>query len=222
MQDLKDFIKQYLEQYEHGNIGDIMQYLMERNLFIEETLSSLRNKVEEILRSMKNVHFSDSTRNFTFENVNLSRFPMINEFASHQCLLSGTILQNSPGLNLNAVSKFIKERIDKLGKYSCSVSTVDDENSHLNGFFETTLIQVSFFMNQKEFTIKSMMRSQITSKEPFIYYAASLPNNSIRKERFSYMPLNFGIYLIFDIINEYIRSKEQKLELKVDFLEFIQ
>lgn len=218
MEDLKRIIVQFVEENEEGNINDIIKYLFKKNIKIQESLSKIQESVEIILKSLNNVKFSDSTKNFyfiqDFQNSSLS----FNEFSSYQDVIVGRILNNEEKeIDFSLFYQYLNEKVYDLGKLSL---TDPNQKINIDGFFDTEIVQASFQINQNQFTIRSMMKSINVCSEPLLNFISKLSNRSVKREKSIYIPLNYGLFLVYENFKLFLNKYNPNIDIVIDVLEY--
>ncbi len=215
MEDIKEFIIQYIEENEEGNINDIIKFVIKRNIELKENLSKLQESIELILKSLNFVRFSEITKKFYFipKQMHLN-----NKFVSYKNHIIADIINNfKREIDFKQFFEFLKRKVGYLGKLT-QINT--DTKERVDGFFETDIIQVSFNINQTRFMVTSMMKSSFESPEPLFSYLTTIPNESVKKDRSIYIPLNFGLFLIYKIFSDYLKLTYSELKLQVYDIEY--
>ena len=215
MEDIKEFIIQFIEENEEGNINDIIKFVIKRNIELKENLSKLQESIELILKSLSFVRFSEITKKFYFihEQTHLN-----NKFVSYKNHIIADIINNfKREIDFRQFYEFLKRKVGYLGKLT-QINT--DTKESIDGFFETDIIQVSFTINQTRFMVTSMMKSSFESPEPLFSYLTTIPNESIKKDRSIYIPLNFGLFLIYKNFSDYLKLIYSELKFQVYDIEY--
>ena len=218
MEDLKRIIVQFVEENEEGNINDIIKYLFKKNIKIQESLSKIQESVEIILKSLNNVKFSDSTKDFYFIQDFQNSLLSFNEFSSYQDVIVGRILNNEEKeINFSLFYQYLNEKVDDLGK----LSLIDPKQKiNIDGFFDTEIVQVSFQINQYQFTIRSMMKSINIYNEPLLNFISKLSNRSVKREKSIYIPLNYGLFLVYENFKLFLNKYNPNIDIVIDVLEY--
>ena len=218
MEDLKRIIVQFVEENEEGNINDIIKYLIKRNITIQESLSKIQESVEIILKSLKNVKYSDSTKSFYFIHNTPNTSISFNEFSSYQVLIVGRILNNEEnGIDFSFFNQFLNNKLYDLGNLS---SIAPNQKMNIDGFLNTELVQVSFQINQNQFTIRSMIKSINIYNEPLLNYISKLSDRSVKREESINIPLNYGLYLLYENFKSFLNKYNPNINIVIDVLEY--
>jgi len=219
MEDLKRIIVQFVEENEEGNINDIIKYLFKKNIKIQESLSKIQESVEIILKSLNNVKFSDSTKDFYFIQDFQNSLLSFNEFSSYQDVIVGRILNNKEKeIDFSLFYQYFNKKVYDLGK----LSLIDPKQKiNIDGFFDTEIVQVSFQINQNQFTISSMMKSIDIYSEPLLNFISKLSNRSIKREKSIYIPLNYGLFLVYENFKLFLNKYNPNIDIVIDVLEYI-
>ncbi len=215
MEEIKDFIIEYVEENEEGNVNDIINFVLKRNIELRDSLSKLQESIEFILKSLNFVRFSEVTKKFYLiaEQVQLE-----NNFFSYKNHIIGDIVKNDKGkIDFKGFFELFYKNVRRLGKLTRTNSEIKE---NLNGLFETDVIQVSFNMNQRKIHITSMMKSSFESPQPLFNYLTNISNESIKKDRSVYIPLNYGLYLVYKNFIDYLKDFHPKLKIQVYDIEF--
>lgn len=215
MEEIKDFIIEYVEENEVGNINDIIKFVLKRNVELKENLSKLQESIELILKSLNFVRFSEVTKKFYLiaEQVQLE-----NKFFSYKNHIIGDILKNDKGeIDFKGFFEFFYNNVRHLGKLTRTNSEIKE---NINGLFDTDIIQVFFSIDQKRIHITSMMKPSFESPQPLFNYLANISNESIKKDRSVYIPLNYGLYLVYKDFIDYLKDFHPKLNVQVYDIEF--
>lgn len=221
-EDYKDYVIEYIEEYQKGNINDIIRYLIEKNILIQN-LAKFKELIEKILKELtthKKINYSPTTQNFLSKTApKLEYYPIKNELISYQNFISGQIINytDESFLNFESLNEVLLNSLESLGTYECI--SVDNKKNILIATFKSSLIQTHLNITNDTFSIRSQMKPLITESEPIILYISNL-NKTLKKEKCTYIPLNYGIYLIYEIILDFIKKNYKNLDLKINFLEF--
>ena len=111
----------------------------------------------------------------------------------------------------------MKEKLSIFGKIN--VNEPDNQNNYITGFFEFNDSIFNFIFNEKTFNIRGMMKEIIEEQDPFLEYLFSLPKG-FKKEYGSYIPLNFGLYLIYKSFMDSIKLLPYDFKIAIDYLEY--
>ena len=99
--------------------------------------------------------------------------------------------------------QYLNEKVDDLGK----LSLIDPKQKiNIDGFFDTEIVQVSFQINQYQFTIRTMMKSINIYNEPLLNFISKLSNRSIKREKSIYIPLNYGLFLVYENLKLFLKT----------------
>ncbi len=221
-EDYRDFVIEYIEEYQKGNINDILRYLIDKNILVQN-LVKFKEIIEQILKELtahEKITYYPNTQNFLSKSTpKLEYYPIKNELISYQNLISGQIINytDESSLNFESLNEVLLNSLESLGTYECI--SVDDNKKILLSTFKSSLIQTHLNITNDSFSIRSQMKPLITESEPIILYISNL-DKTLKKEKCTYIPLNYGIYLIYDILSNFIKKRNKNLRLKINFLEF--
>jgi len=215
MEEIKDFIIEYVEENLEGNVNDIINFVLKRNIELKESLSKLQESIELILKSLDFVRFSEVTKKFY---LIAKQAQLENKFFTYKNHIIGDIVKNEKGeIDYKGFFEFFYKNVRYLGKLTRTNSEVKE---NVNGLFESDVIQVSFIMNQNKIHITSMMKPSFESPQPLFNYLKNISNESIKKDRSVYIPLNYGLYLVYINFKDYLKEFHPKFNLHVYDIEF--
>ncbi|MHA1380905.1 MAG: hypothetical protein ACTSRG_21270 [Candidatus Helarchaeota archaeon] len=215
MDDIENFIMRFVEEQEVGDITDIIRYLSKLNIDIKQNLSELKQLIIELLKKNDNI-ITDFSGRFQV-TPNIKEIQPVNQFASNKNIMVGTIIQKGTIKYIDIYHQFTK-RISDFGKLKCNVP--NKFNNFMNGFLDLDNIQVAFTFNQDNFTIKASMKERLDFPDSLMIYLFNL-NKGIKKQYGGYIPLNFGIFLIYMVFRDSLRDCVQDFTLKIDDINYI-
>ncbi len=223
MEDFKNYIIEYIEEYQKGSIEDIIRYLIEKEVIVQN-LKELKDSIENLLKELttnKKINYTPTNQKFVLlPKIDYDYYPKKNEFSSFQNLISGqfiSLVDEKLRLNYEDLSNYLLQRLNPLGVFE--ISSVDNNKKILMALFESSLIQTHLSISNDLLLIKCQMKSIIKESEPIISFISNL-NKSFKKVKCAYIPLNYGIYLIYNVIVDFIKDNNLNISLKIDFLEF--
>ncbi|KKL25406.1 hypothetical protein LCGC14_2405650, partial [marine sediment metagenome] len=116
-------------------------------------------------------------------------------------------------------NKFLRNFTPSLGKYSCIL--LENEKGILESSFESKFITTTFAIRFKSIYIRSSMNPILEKEEPIYNYILEQKNQFSAEKRI-YIPLNFGIYLFYDAIVQYLEKLEPKFTIKINSITYEQ
>lgn len=224
MEEYKDIIIEYINEYKKGDINDIVRFLIEKEVFIKN-LGELKESIDNILKNLtmnRKINYSSTTQNFfALPKTKLESYLFKNKLISYQNVLSGQFINYSKDFlfNYENLNNFLLKCLESLGEYECI--SMDNEKEILIATFRSSLIQTHIDISRNLIHIRAQMKPIITESEPFLVYVSNL-DKTLKKDRSIYVPLNYGIYLIYNILLDFLKNNYNNLDLIVNSLEFIE
>lgn len=213
---LEEHIMEYVREQEFGYVTDIIKYLAKKNIEIKKSITELKKLIIDLFEKNENIKLSVDDK-FQVIDVDVKK-NSINEFGSIQNFLLGTI-EAINIINYSKIYQDIKNSFDTFARLNCN--NPNESDNTLNGLLDFSYFQVSFNFKQRDFYIRAMMKDYLEERESLLDYLSSL-SQGIRKQRGSYIPLNFGLYLVFSIIRESLLKYNQEMTIVINEIKYIE
>lgn len=225
--DLKSIIFEYMEKYRTGKLENIIGYIAGRDLMPQKRVSDLKKDVRDILNSIENANYSETTNNFYYDT--LSNKKKTTNSYTYKSNFNGTISLRKGEINFKSLKNALITKANPFGFINVSIHK---GMSILNGTFKTDLTQANFSLSKRRiktnghkitslnFNIISIIDGESNNQKEIM--SLFINNNlleSIKRERTAFIPINFDIYLILNIIINDLKKK-YKIDLEMDFINF--
>ncbi|GAI23715.1 unnamed protein product [marine sediment metagenome] len=221
MDDLEVLVKEYLENNYQGNISQIIKFLLEIGYYFDE-LSSVKEKIENILyqfNEAKILKYDSVAKDYTLQRITFEDFDKDNRLKNYGIILIANIfsIDEKSSIHLKDLNSFFWNYTKTLGNYSCII--LNEENKILESSFETDFITTTFTLRQNIVYIRCTMNPKLEKKEPIYDYIIE-HKNQFSAEKKIYIPLNFGIYLFYDALIQYIEKTKENFTIKITSITF--
>ena len=222
MLDIKDYVLDYIEEYDEGNIDDIVRYLLENEILIKN-LKELKELIEKILGDLKKqnlIDFLPTTKKFhKLISIRANAIVVPNDYSSAQNILTATLLYEKETIfDFEKLNQFLYDKLNLYGKYS--IKSADNKKMYLIAIFETSLIEVNISFSNYTLILRSNMKQSVLINEPILEYISKISNKSLKKEKSIFIPINYGIYLVYQCILDYIKEHESNYILEIISIDF--
>ncbi len=215
MEEIEKFTIDFVNSQKYGDISDIIRYLSKQNIILDNTINELKEMVKEILRKYEDIILSEGTGKFQVKGGTIQS-KKINPFYSYKCLVFGC-LEFDKTIDYSRFYPILKDKIGKMGNMRCNIP--DNENNFVHGYLDTNFFQINFTFDQRDYSLKGIMKKEISVKDSLFDFLVNLPNG-MKKEFGSYLPLNWGIYQFYIIFSNFIKHNYKTCDLIIEDIEY--